>query len=241
MSPGQRITGLSGILAGVGLAVEGALWATSGWTAETFDDAAAALAFLEANGTQLRSAVFAGAINLVLVTLFIVGLATRLGATAPTRAAATLYFGIVGIAGHSLVPLGLWLGVPAFVDLAASDPGAAAAAWSGYAAFQAAAGAVGALFLGLSTLAAGWAIVSQRGWPAPLGWLGVLTGAAGVVTVMAAETPLAVLAAGAYLPSLTLAIVFRVWAGIRLWREDAQPSAEPARPGDQATAPSLGS
>jgi hypothetical protein len=60
-------------------------------------------------------------------------------------------------------------GIPTFVDLAASDPGAAAAAWSGYAGFQAAAGAVDALFLGLSTLAAGSAIISQRGWPVLLG------------------------------------------------------------------------
>jgi Domain of unknown function (DUF4386) len=241
MTPRPHIAGLSGILAGVGLAVEGTLWATSGWTAETFGDAATALAFLQDNGTQLRAAVFAGAINLVLVTIFTVGLATRLGSTAPTRAAVTLYFGIIGIAGHSLVPLGLWLGVPTFVDLAASDPGAAAAAWSGYARFQAAAGAVGALFLGLSTLAAGLAIISQREWPVLLGWLGVLTGASSAVTVLAAETPLAVLAAGAYLPSLTLAIVFRIWAGIGLWRGDAQPSSQQGRPSDQTTAPSLGS
>jgi Domain of unknown function (DUF4386) len=223
MTPRPRIAGLSGILAGVGLAVEGALWATSGWTADTFGDSATALAFLQDNGTHLRAAVFAGAINLVLATLFTVGLAGALAATAPTLATATLYFGIIGIAGHGLVPLGLWLGVPAFVDLAASDPAAAAAAWSGYAVFQAAAGAVGALFLGLSTLAAGWAIVSHRGLPVVLGWLGVLAGAASAATVVAAETPLAFLAAGAYLPSLTLAIVFRIWAGIGLWKDQGQP------------------
>lgn len=151
-----------------------------------------------------------------------------------------LYFGIIGIAGHSLVPLGLWLGVPTFVDLAASDPGAAAAAWSGYAGFQAAAGAVGALFLGLSTLAAGSAIISQRGWPVLLGWLGVLTGAASALTVLAAETPLSALAAAAYLPSLTLAIVFRIWAGIALWRGDAQPALDRGRPSDPTAATGSG-
>jgi hypothetical protein len=75
MTPRPHIAGLSGILAGVGLAVEGTLWATSGWTAETFGDAATALAFLQDNGSQLRAAVSAGAINLVLVTIFTVGLA----------------------------------------------------------------------------------------------------------------------------------------------------------------------
>jgi hypothetical protein len=107
----------------------------------------------------------------VLVTIFTVGLATRLGSTAPTRAAATLYFGIIGIAGHGLVPLGL--------------------------------------------------------------------GASSAVTVLAAETPLAVLAAGAYLPSLMLAMVFRIWAGIGLWRGDAQPSSQQGRPSDQTTAQAL--
>jgi hypothetical protein len=240
MTPSSRIAGLGGILAGVGLAVEGTLWATSGWTAETFRDPATALAFLQDNGTHLRAAVFAGAVNLVLATVFIVGLAARLGPTAPTRAAATLYFGIIGIAAHSLVPLGLWLGVPRFVDLASSDPGAAAAAWSGYAVFQAGAGAVGALFLGLSTLAAGWAIVSDRGLPALLGWLGVLAGAASAVTVLAAETPLAVLAAGAYLPSLTLTIGFRMWAGLELWKGGEQPAPQQGRAGAQTTAPTVG-
>jgi Domain of unknown function (DUF4386) len=240
MTPSPRIAGLSGILAGVGLAVEGTLWATSGWTVETFRDSATALAFLQDNGTHLRAAVFAGAANLVFATVFIVRLAARLGPTAPTRAAATLSFGIIAIAAHSLVPLGLWLGVPSFVDLAASDPDAAAAAWSGYAAFQAGAGAVGALFLGLSTLAAGWAIISHPGLPALLGGLGVLAGAASAVTVLASETPLAVLAAGAYLPSLTLLIVFRSWAGVELWKGGKRPASEPGRPGGQTTAPTVG-
>jgi len=95
---------------------------TSGWTAETFGDAQLALAFLKDSGTQLRAAVFAGAINLVFVALFLVGLAARLQATAPTPTAATLYLGVIGIAGESLIPLGLWLGVPTFVGLASHDP-----------------------------------------------------------------------------------------------------------------------
>jgi hypothetical protein len=63
MTPSQRIAGLGGILAGIGLAVEGTLWVTSGWTAETFRDSATALAFPQDNGTHLRAAV-AGAVNL---------------------------------------------------------------------------------------------------------------------------------------------------------------------------------
>ena len=204
MKLNPRIVGAAGILAGVGLAVEGVLFMTSGWTAQTFGDAQLALAFLKDSGTQLRAAAFAGSINLVLAAVFIVGLADRLQATAPTRAATTLYLGVIGIAGESLIPLGLWLGVPTFVELASHDP-------------QAAAGAVGSLFLGLSTLAAGWAIVARKAMPLLLGWVGVIMGAASTTTVLAAETPLAVLATAAYLPSLTLAIIFRIWAGIQLW------------------------
>ncbi len=213
-----KVVGISGILAGVGLAVEGALFMTSGWTADTFGDPQAAVAFLRDNGTHLRAAVFAGAINLVFATVFIIGLAARLQATTPTRAAATLYFGIIGIAGHSLIPLGLWLGVPMFVHLATNDPQAAAYAWSGYVVSQAAAGAVGSLFLGLSALAAGWAIASRKAMPVLLGWVGIIMGSASALTVLAADTPLASLAAAAFLPSLTLAIIFRVWAGIELWK-----------------------
>jgi hypothetical protein len=53
------------------------------------------------------------------------------------------------------------------------------------------------------------AIISQREWPVLLGWLGVLTGASSAVTVLAAETPLAVLAAGAYLPAVSSVVSAR--------------------------------
>ena len=218
MSPRPKVVGAAGILAGIGLAVEGTLFMTRGWTAETFGDPQAAVAFLTDSGTHLRAAVFAGAINLVFATVFIIGLAARLRASAPTRSAATLYFGLIGIAGHSLVPLGLWLGVPMFARLAGDDPQAAAYAWSGYVVSQAAANAVGSLFLGLSAFAAGWAIVSRRSMPAVLGWVGLIMGSASALTVLAADTALAFLAAAAYFPSLMLAIVFRIWAGVELWR-----------------------
>lgn len=234
MTLNPRIVGAAGILAGVGLAVEGALFMTSGWTAQTFGDAQAALAFLNDSGTQLRAAVFVGAINLVFAAVFIIGLADRLQATAPTRAAATLYLGIIGITAHSLIPLGLWLGVPTFVELASHDPQTAASAWSGYAVSQAAAGAAGSLFLGLSTLAAGWAIVARKAMPVLLGWVGVVMGAASAMTVLTARTPLAFLATAAYLPALTLAIIFRTWAGIELWK-GKPPTALAHRQGKQTT------
>lgn len=223
----SQIAGLAGILAGIGLAVELALFMTSGWTPETFGDPAAALAFLQGSGTHLRAAALVGAINLVFTTVLVAGLAARLQATTPTRAAATLYFGLIGIGAHGLVPLGLWLGVPMFVELAYRDQQAAANAWGGFAAFLSGAGGLGYLFLGLSMLATGWAAVSEKALPVFLGWVGLVAGAASVVNVLAAETPVDALASAAFLPALLFSIVFRVWAGYELWKGETQPA--PAR------------
>jgi hypothetical protein len=191
---------------------------TSGWTPETFGDPDAALAFLRDGGTHLRAAVFAGAINLVFTILLVAGLAAALRATAPTEAVATLHFGLIGIAGHGLVPLGLWLGVPTFLELATRYPQAAAGAWGGFAVFLGAAGGLGYLFMGLSMAAAGWAIASERVLPSFLGWIGLVAGGATAATVLAADTPLDPLATTAFMPALLLTIAFRIWAGYELWR-----------------------
>lgn len=225
MFPTYRAAGIAGVLAGIGLAVEAAFWTASGWTPQIFGDPATALAFLRDNGTLLRAGVFAGAINLVFTIVLIAGLAGRLRAVAPNSAAATLLFGIIGVGAHGLVPLGLWLGVPMFAALANGAAATAEGAWGGFAVFLAAAGGLGGLFLGLSTMAVGWAAVSGKSLkalPAPLGWLAVIAGLASVLSVLAASTPLAFLANAAYVPSLLLAIVFRIWAGINLWRTVAE-------------------
>lgn len=61
--------------------------------------------------------------------------------------------------------------------------------------------------------------------PAPLGWVGILMGVGSVISVLAVATPLAPVATAAYLPSLTLAAVFRVWAGAELWRHGGRAEA----------------
>jgi hypothetical protein len=229
----QRAGGVAGVLAGIGLAVEGAFWTASGWTPQTFANPTTALAFLRDNGTLLRVGVFAGALNLVFATILVAGLAARLRATSPTRAAATLHLGVVGIGAHGLVPLGLWLGVPMFITLAASDAATAQAAWGGFAVFLAAAGGLGNLFLGLSMATTGSAALGRRSrapLPVLLGWVGIVAGMASVITVLAAGTPVAFLANAAYVPSLLLAIVFRVWAGIHLWRSPQDPGVPQASP-----------
>ena len=226
-NPSWQLAGPAGILAGLGLAVEFVLFLASGSTPEALSDPAAALALLQDSGTLLRAAVFAGTINLVFTVILIAGLAARLQTTTPTRAAATLYFGLLGIGGTGLVPLGLWLGIPSFVELAVRDPQAAANAWGGFAAFLSAAEGLGHLFLGLSLLTAGWAICAEKALPVVLGWVGLIAGVASVVTVFAAATPLDTLATAAFVPTLLLTLVFRIWAGYELWKGDKE--SVPAR------------
>lgn len=215
---GIRIAGAAGIVAGLGLALEFGLFMASGWTPETFGDPAAALSFLASSGTQLRAAAFVGIVNLLATVLFFVGLASALRPEAPVRADTALYVGLLGLGAHALVPLGLWLGTPLFVEMASADPVTARAAWGGFAAFLDAAGGVGYVFAGIAYAAAGWAMASTSRWAAALGWIGVLGGVASVLTMLGAETAIGSIAAAAYLPALLGALVFRTWAGFALLR-----------------------
>ncbi|TMR88956.1 DUF4386 family protein [Nonomuraea basaltis] len=219
MFPNPKISGWFGVLAGVGLLVEGMLWTVSGWNAGTFADPTAALRFLAESGTILRWAVLSGFLNLVFFVVLIAGLAGRLRTATPTLATATLWFGMIGITAHVLVPMGHWYGVPAFLQAAARDQESAESAWTAFMIVgQQAAGGAGSLFMGLSMLCAGWAIAARRAMPVLLGWLGLIAGVATLLTLFAPDTPLSGVAGAAFMPSLLLAIVFRIWAGLALTR-----------------------
>jgi len=216
MGPRPRIAGMAGILSGILLAGEFTLFMTSGWTAETFADPTAALAFLEVGGDHLRWAVVLGGLNLAAFTILLAGIAQRLHASAPTRASATLYLGLIGVAGHALVPLALWVGIPALLELQAMDPAAAQSSWGAFITLLDGAQAVGGLFLGIAMLAAGWAMVSGGALSTGAGWVGLGAGAATLLTLLAPDTPLSGVAMVAFMPALLLSIVFRVWTGISL-------------------------
>jgi Domain of unknown function (DUF4386) len=210
MSPRARAAGIAGVLAGLGLIGEFVLFTVSGSRPSTLQHASTALPFLQEHGTAIRAAALLGAANAALAVIFLAGLAARLHAKAPTLAVATLYFGIIGAAGDALVAISLWLGTPSFTQLAASDHPAASPAWEAFAAVINAFGGFGNLFLGLSLLAAGSAIASTKALPATVGWIALIAGAATLARILGLDP--------AFLVSLILATVFRIWTGIHLWR-----------------------
>src|SRR5262249_50819588 len=184
MNPRPQSAGITGILAGIALVGEFTLFAISGFPGAAFSDPAAALPYLRDGGALLRAAVLFGAAGVAFSTVFFAGLAARLYAKTPTLAVATLYFAIVGSVGHGLVALPFWLGVPFFTDLAARDQLAAANAWGAFVAITSGAEGFGNLFLALSLLTAGWAIVSEKALPVSLGWISLIGGVATVVRVL---------------------------------------------------------
>ena len=219
MAPSPTVAGWTGVIAGIGLLVEGVLWTAGGWTPQTFADPEAALAFLAHGGATLRWAVLAGFTNLVFFIVFVAGLAARLRDASPTAGTATLWFGMLGGAVHLIVPFAHWYGVPALLEAAARDPRQAASAWTAFVIVgHQAAGGAGSLLMGLSMITAGAAVATTRVLPAVLGWVGIVAGAATVLTVFSPDTPLSAVAGAAFLPSLALAVVFRVWAGVALAR-----------------------
>lgn len=218
MAPRLRIAGIAGIASGILLVGELTLFMASGWTPEVFADPVAALSFLDASGVQLRWAVALGGLNLVALAIFFAGLAEQLHARTPTRASATLYLGLIGIAGHALVPLALWVGIPAFLELRTLDSAAAHASWGGFNILLDGAQAVGGLFLGLAMTAAGWAMASRGALSKGAGWVGLGAGAATLLGLVTSGTALSGVEMAAFMPSLLLSIVFRIWAGVSLSR-----------------------
>jgi hypothetical protein len=210
-----RAVGIAGILAGVGLAGEFLFFSLSGFSQATFSDPAAAMTFLRDHGALIRTAVLCGAAGIVVTLIFLAGLADRLKAKTPTLAAATLLFGIVGNVGDGLVAMSFWTGIPAYVTLAGHDLASAQNSWSAFANLTSGYQGFGNLFLGLSALAAGWAIVARRQLPVALGAVALVAGVAAIASVLGVNTPLGFFG---FATAILLVIVFRVWAGIELMR-----------------------
>lgn len=207
MVPRQQSAGTSGIAAGIALAILFFLFLTSGATNETFADPSKALPYITENSGRLRSIALLSIITVSLAVLFTAGFAGKLRDRAPTRATGVLYFGILGLVGHGLSALMFWLGVPALAAYAAKDQVAASHAWVAISALNAGLDGFGNLFVGLSILLAGWAIVNTGGMSKALGWYGVVAGALTVLYIVAPGVQLL------FLGSFVLPIAWLVWAG----------------------------
>jgi hypothetical protein len=234
MSALARFAGLAGIGAGIALAGEFSLFMLSGFSPDTFTEGEGAVAFLRERGGYLRAAVLVGSLGAALTTVFVVGLASRLRDAAPTRAAATAYFGVMGGVGHGLVALTFWVGIPLLIGQASRDPGQTAAAVGGLSVVTSGAEAFGNLFLALSMAAAGWAMASTKVLSAVAGWVGLAAAAFTLARIVGVDTPAAFVA---FFPSLVGAVIFRLWGGISLVSSastDVDPTADSAAEAETA-------
>ena len=212
MSPRRQTAGTLGIIAGIALAVLFILFFTSGATPDTFNDPAKALEFFRAQAGRVEVISCVAIIAVSTAVVFIAGLASALAGRTPTRATASLYFGLGGLAGHGLGAFIYFLAVPWLVATAARDQVAATHAYVAINGISMAADGLGSFFVGLSTLLAGWAITVTPGFGAGLGWFGVV---AGVITALAGLAPQV---NALYLGSFILPIVWLLWAGNTLRR-----------------------
>lgn len=217
MNPRVQNAGFAGVLAGLAWAAGLTFLMLSGYNPQSLSDPAAALAFLREGGATIRVAALFGAAGIALRMIFVAGLAASLQARTPTRAAATRYFGLLGAAGHGLLALSLYVGIPMLVALAAQDAAAAVGAMGAFATVTGGIEAFGNFLLGLMLLAAGWAIVTQHELPLGAGWAGLLAGVATLAHVLLAGTPLAGFTSALFLAALLLAGVFEIWVGLTLW------------------------
>jgi hypothetical protein len=226
MIPQMRTAGVAGMVAGVLLVLETTSFLLSGWSPEKFSDPARAIELLREGGAQLRVAAMFGFAGLLATTFLVAGLASALRNQTPSLAVGTLYFGLIGIAGHSLVPLGLWVGVPAFLTLASRNTVLAQSAWAAFGPTSDTAHGVGTLFMGASMVLAGSAIIASRGARSLLGWVAVAAGALTLATLLTVGTSLAAFGGVLFMPALALTVVFRFWAGLSLWRRAESPESE---------------
>jgi hypothetical protein len=210
MNPRPRSAGTAGIAAGVALIIIFLLFMTSGITPETFMDPAKALPYVQEGGARLRTIALIGVATTALATVFLAGLAAKLQAKTPTRAAATLYFGILGNVGHGIGSVAYWLGVPMFAMMSARDQVAASHAWGAFTAITNGYDGFGNASIGLSLLAAGSAAVAEGALPAGLAWVGIVGGLATLALVLWPAM------SAAFPVSLILTAVFLAWAGNEL-------------------------
>lgn len=210
MAPRIQTAGTMGIIAGLAILIGFGLFATSGFTPDVAGDPAKAIDWVKANASRLRLTGVIFLLGIGTALLFTAGLAEKLRARTPTRAAATLYLVLLGLAGYAIGGLLFWRSIPAIA--ATSDSVAAQHAWVAVYAVDQATDGLGNLFTGLGTMLAGWAIIETKVLNSTLGWFGLLAGVIPVLSFLVTGNEL--LAIGTFvLPALWL-----IWGGSALRR-----------------------
>ena len=210
MAPRMQTAGMSGIIAGLAILIGFALFFYSQLTPAVLSDPAKTFEWVNANLSRLRLTTAAFLIGTGFAVVFVAGLAEKLRARTPTRATATLYLALLGLAGYGIGGLIFWRSLPALA--ATGDQVAASHAWVAAYALDQAVDGFGNLFTGLATLFAGWAIIETKVLNSTLGWFGLLSG---VVAVLAFLVPgNDTLSLGTFI----LPAVWLIWGGSALRR-----------------------
>jgi hypothetical protein len=204
------------MVAGILLILETGGFLMSGWTAEKFSSPEQAIQLLHTGGDALRAAAVFGFLGLATTTILLAGLASTLHRSAPAAAAAALYLGLIGIAGHSLVPLGLWIGVPTFTAMATHNLALAQSSWAAFQAVSDAAHGIGSLFNGCSMLFAGLAMLHAADWPKLLASVSIGAGVLTLATLLCVGTSIAGAGGMLFMPALALTVACRFWSGLQL-------------------------
>ena len=207
----QRNGGTAGLITAVLLAVLFVLFIASGLDPQTMSNPAKALPLIGQKRAVFVAIGLLGALAGGFGFVFTVGLFARLREKAPTRAAALLGLGLVGLTGHSLGALLLWRGGRFLAGVSAADDVGAHHGWIALMATFRALDGLGNAFTGASVLLAGWAVLATAELTAPLGWVAV---AAGVVMLLQLVSAAPIL----MLAGFILTIVWLAWAGSQLRR-----------------------
>ncbi len=205
----QQNAGTAGFVTAALLAALFLLILSTGMTPQTASDPDKAIPLLRQKASVFGAIGVLGALAAGFGLIFSIGLFSRLRDRAPTRAAATLGFALVGLTGHALGALILWRGGALIVAVSAKDQVAANHAWIAASAVAQGLDGLGEAFTGASNLVAGWAIVATGAMSSSLGWVAVVAGAASLLQLL---TPAPVL----FLAAFLLIIVWLAWGGSQL-------------------------
>lgn len=203
--------GTAGLITAALLVVLFLLFFTSGLDPQTAADPAKAIPLV-----SQKSGVFAviGVLSVLAAAftfVFAVGIYARLREKAPTRAAASLGFALLGLTGYALTGLVTWQGGKQLVELFSKDQVAASHAWVALNAATTGFSALGMAFVGASVLVAGWAIVGTAALSTALGWLAVIAGVVSIIGLFSTSSAL-------FLVGEVLFIAWLAWGGSQLRR-----------------------